>query len=165
DNFADATSTTATPLPFRVTQDTTKFTANTAGLADPVLAPACVPAGATLSGHARSAWFKYVATATGIVVANTRYSSYATILSAWTGTTGSFTAVAGACNSGNIPGTAPAQSFVSFGVTNGTTYYLMVTDASVSGAGGTLTFSLDFASAAPANDNISLAKNAAPVNP
>ena len=46
---------------------------------------------------------------------------------------------------------------MSFGVTNGTTYYLMVTDASASGAGGTLTFSLDFASAAPANDNINSA--------
>ena len=38
------------------------------------------------------------------------------------GTTGSFVAVAAGCNSGNIPGTAPApaESFVSFGVTNGT---------------------------------------------
>jgi hypothetical protein len=154
DNFADATNTLANPLPFRVTQDTTMFTTNTGGLADPT--PACAPGTATLSGKARSAWFKFVAPATGNVVASTRYSGYATILSVWTGAPGSFTAVGGVlgCNSGNIPGTSPAQSFVSFGVTNGTTYYLMVTDASASGAGGTLTFSLDFASAAPANDNI-----------
>ena len=108
DSFADATNTTANPLPFTVTQDTTMFTTNTAGLADP--APACAPGAATQGGKARSAWFKFVAPATGIVVANTRYSTYPTIVSAWTGTTGSFVAVAAGCNSGNIPGTAPARN-------------------------------------------------------
>ena len=47
--------------------------------------PACAPSGATLSGQARSAWFKFVAPASGRVVADTRYSSYNTILSVWTG--------------------------------------------------------------------------------
>ena len=45
DDFADATNdvtiTSATPAPFRMTQDTTKFTTNTGGHADP--APACAP--------------------------------------------------------------------------------------------------------------------------
>ena len=112
--------------------------------------PACAPGGATLGGQARSAWFKFVAPATGRVVADTRYSSYNTILSVWTGAPGSFTAVA--CNNAAIPGATP-ESFVGFNVTNGTTYFLMVTDASASGAGGTLTFRLDFASVAPANDD------------
>ena len=153
DDFANATTATnpiAPPFPFRATQDTTKFTTNTAGHADP--APACAPGTATLSGKARSAWFKFVAPASGRVVADTRYSSYSTILSVWTGPAGSLTAVAGACASGNILST-PAESFVGFNVTSGTTYFLMVTDASASGAGGTLTFRLDFASAPPANDD------------
>ena len=57
-----------------------------------------------------------------------------------------------ACNNAAISGATP-ESFVGFPVTSGTTYFLMVTDASASGAGGTLTFRLDFASAPPANDD------------
>jgi|HubBroStandDraft_6_1064221.scaffolds.fasta_scaffold00458_1 hypothetical protein len=143
-NFAINTSTT----PYRSTQDTTQATVNTAGVADP--APACTPGGATQGGKARSVWFKFIAPATGRVIADTRFSSYTTIVSAWTGTPGSLVAVGGACATGNVPGTTPA-SLMGFSVTNGTTYFVMVTDPG--GVGGTLTFSLDFASAAPANDD------------
>jgi uncharacterized repeat protein (TIGR01451 family) len=158
-SFADNTSTT----PYVTTEDTTQATTNTGGNSDPT--PACAPGTATLSGKAKSVWFKFVATANGIVVANTRYSSYPTILSVWTGTPGSFTAVGGVngCASGNIPGTSPAQSFVSFGVSSGTTYYMMVSDAtSGTATGGTLTLSVDFASAAPANDAFNNATVIAP---
>ncbi|HKW65252.1 MAG TPA: hypothetical protein VJN89_22055, partial [Candidatus Acidoferrum sp.] len=138
-NFAVNASTT----PFRVTQDTTQATTDTGGIADPT---PCAP-----SSKARSVWFKFVAPASGRVVADTRFSSYTTILSAWTGTPGSLVAVASACASGNISGAKP-QSSIGFSVSSGTTYFLMVTDANTTGPGGTLTFSLDFASAAPAND-------------
>ncbi len=155
DNIAFATDTSATP--FRTTQDTTQATTNTAGVTDPTPpSPSCAPATAALSGKARSVWFQFKAPATGKVAADTRFSSYTTILSVWTGTPGSFTLPPVACSSGNITGTVP-QSLVTFNVTSGTTYFVMVTDASAAGAGGTLTFSLDFASAPPVNDD-----NAAP---
>jgi hypothetical protein len=92
------------------------------------------------------------------VIADTRFSSYTTIVSAWTGTPGSLIAVGGACATGNVPGTTPA-SLLGFSVTNGTTYFVMVTDASATGLGGTLTFSLDFSGTIPANDD-----NATPTN-
>jgi hypothetical protein len=151
-NFAINTSTT----PYRSTQDTTQATVNTDGFADP--APTCTPGGATQGGKARSVWFKFIAPATGRVIADTRFSSYTTILSAWTGTAGSLVAVTGACATGNVSGTTTA-SLLGFGVTSGTTYLVMVTDASAGGAGGTLTFSLDFSSTIPANDD-----NATPTN-
>jgi hypothetical protein len=111
-------------------------------------------------------WVEFTAPATGKVVADTRFSSYTTILSAWTistplpSSTATFAPVA--CNTANVPsaGAQPAESLITFPVTSGTTYYLMVTDAGA-GSGGTLTFSLDFASAAPANDAFANATNIA----
>jgi len=150
-NFAITVSAT----PFRITEDTTQATVNTGGVNDPAVSCAS-------NSVARSVWFKFVAPATGRVVADTKFARYLTILSAWTGTPGSLVAVAGACASGNITFTSPAQTFIGFPVTNGTTYFLMVTDASGTGPGGTLTFSLDFANAAPANDDFNNAINASP---
>jgi hypothetical protein len=154
DNINFAYSVSATP--FRVTQDTTQATENTGGVNDPTTSCGS-------NSIARSVWFKFVAPANGKVIADTRYSSYTTILSAWTGTPGALTLVSGACANGNVPASSPipAQSLIGFNVTNGTTYYLMVTDQNTAGAGGTLTFSLDFASAAPANDPYSAATNIA----
>jgi hypothetical protein len=140
-NFA----TNATPTPLRITQDTTQATVNTGGVSDPL--PSCGS-----GSKARSVWFQFTAPANGRVIADTRFSSYTTIVSAWTGTPGSLVAVGGACATGNIPGTTP-ESLLGFTVTNGTKYFVMVTDASISGPGGTLTFSLDFQSLAPANDD------------
>jgi hypothetical protein len=143
----------AITIPWRTTEDTTQATVNTGGFTDPT--PSCAPGTATLGGKARSVWFELVAPANGTAVVNTRFSSYTTILSAFTGSPTSLTAVAGACASGNVPaaGASPAESLIKFTVTNGTVYYIMVTDASAGGAGGTLTYSLDFASTVPANDD------------
>jgi len=156
DNINFATNAGATP--FRVTEDTTQATANTGGVADPTT---CAP-----GSVARSVWFTFIAPATGQIIADTRYSSYLTNLSAWTGTIGSpLTTVTNGCVSGNVAAPASqssvAQSLIGFSVTSGTTYYIMVSDASAGAAGGTLTFSLDFASAAPANNAYS---NATPIS-
>jgi hypothetical protein len=148
DNITFATS--ANTPPFRTTQDTTQATVNTAGIADPT--PACAPGAATQGGKARSVWFTATPPVSGKVVFDTRFSSYPTILSGWTGTPGSLVAVPSACQSGNVPGAVPASEVV-VNVTGGTKYFIMVSDASATGAGGTLTFSLDFASAPPVNDD------------
>ena len=163
DNVNFATSTGATP--FRITQDTTQattqLTAFTGSPATPVDPLPCAT-----GSRAKSVWFEFTAPATGKVVADTRFSSYTTILSAWTistplpSSTATFAPVA--CNTANVPGAGaqPTESLITFPVTSGTTYYLMVTDAGA-GSGGTLTFSLDFASAAPANDAFASATNIA----
>jgi IPT/TIG domain-containing protein len=149
----------ATTTPARITQDTTQATANTGGFTDPK-SPllTCAPGSATLSGTAKSVWFQYKPTLSGRVIADTRFSSYPTIVSVWTTNAPTFTTFAQvACNSGNVP-TTPAESLAGFAVTAGTTYYVMVTDATsatppATAPGGTLTASLDFASTAPANDD------------
>ena len=148
DNINFATS--ANTPPFRATQDTTQATVNTAGIADPT--PACAPGTATQAGKARSVWFTATPPTNGRVVFDTRFSSYPTILSGWTGTPGSLVAVPSACQSGNVAGAVPASQVV-VNVTGGTKYFIMVSDASATGAGGTLTFSLDFQQSAPANDD------------
>jgi hypothetical protein len=149
DNITFATS--ANTPPFRITQDTTQATVDTGGIADPT--PPCAPGTATQGGKARSVWFTATPPTNGRVVFDTRFSSYPTILSGWTGTPpGPLVAVPNACQSGNLAGAVPASQ-VAVNVTGGTKYFIMVTDASATGAGGTLTFSLDFQQSAPANDD------------
>ncbi len=144
DNINFATNAVAT-LPFRITEDTTQATVNTGGVNDP--APPCAS-----GSKARSVWFTATPPVSGRVIFDTRFSNYTTIVSGWTGTPGSLVAVPGACFSGNVAGTTPA-TLVGVPVTAGTKYYMMVSDASATGAGGTLTFSLDFQQSAPANDD------------
>jgi len=151
-NFATNAGTT----PFRITQDTTQATTQSTAFTGSPATP-IDPTPCATGSKAKSVWFQFKAPASGKVVADTRFSSYTTNLSAWTistplpSSTATFAPVA--CNTLNVPGTV-AQSLITFPVTSGTTYYVMVTDAtSATGPGGTLTFSLDFASAAPANDD------------
>ncbi len=146
----------ATPTPFRITQDNTRATAQLKAFTGSPATP-IDPTPCATGSTAKSVWFQFTAPATGKVVADTRFSSYTTNLSAWTistplpSSTATFAPVA--CNTLNVPGTV-AQSLITFPVTSGTVYYLMVTDASAGAAGGTLTFSLDFAAPpAPTNDN------------
>jgi hypothetical protein len=156
-NFALNAGTT----PARIAQDTTQATTDTGGVLDPT--PPCGS-----GSKAKSVWYTFAAPANGRVIADTRFSSYTTIGSAWTGTPGSLVAVpgAGACASGNVPaaGASPVQSLLNFPVTSGTKYFVMVTDArtGTSAVGGTLTASLDFASAAPVNDDNAAPKVIAP---
>jgi hypothetical protein len=162
DNVNFATNTGVTP--FRITQDTTQATTQLAAFTGSPATPIDPTPGCGGGGRGKSVWFQFKAPATGRVVADTRFSSYTTILSAWTisaalpSSAATFTSVA--CATGNVPasGTQLAESLVGFNVTSGTTYYLMVTDPA--GVGGTLTFSLDFAGAAPANDDFNNAINA-----
>jgi len=145
DNISFALNVSSTPA--RISQDTTQATIDTGGIADPL--PPCGS-----GSKARSVWYAFTAPANGRVIADTRFSSYTTIGSVWTGTPGSLVAVAGACATGNIPGATPA-SLLGFNVTSGTKYFVMVTDARIgtSAVGGTLTASLDFAGVPPVNDD------------
>jgi hypothetical protein len=158
DNILFATNAGTTP--FRVSEDTTQATTQlTAITTPPAQAIPADPLPPCASGSkARSVWFQFKAPANGKVIADSRFSTYTTILSAWTlsgalpSSTVTFSAVASGCASGNVTGTTP-ESLIGFAVTANTTYYVMVTDASASGLGGTLTFSLDFQATAPANDD------------
>jgi hypothetical protein len=158
DNILFATNAGTTP--FRITQDTTQATTQLAAITTPpAQAIPADPLPPCASGSkARSIWFQFKAPANGKVIADSRFSTYTTILSAWTlsgalpSSTVTFSAAASGCASGNVSGTTP-ESLIGFAVTSGTTYYVMVTDSSASGLGGTLTFRLDFQSTAPANDD------------
>ena len=122
DNFADAVAIAA--LPFTDTMDTTTATTETS---DPT--PTC-------GGGKRNntVWYKFTPAANGGFIADTFGSNYDTILSAWTGSPGSFIQVA--CND-NAGG---SQSPLVLSLTAGTTDYFMVSAAST---GGTLVFHLN----------------------
>ena len=100
-----------------------------------------------------SVWFKFTPAADTPVEADTLLSSYDTILTVVTGTTGSFTPVA--CNDNAGTGAAQVlQSQVFFNATGGTTYYFMV--SSVLGDGGITNFHLSLTSP-PGTANLTLA--------
>jgi len=122
DNFANAA--VITTLPFTDTMDTTTATTETS---DPT--PTC-------GGGKRNntVWYTYTPTANGSLVSDTFGSNYDTVLSAWTGSPGSFTSVA--CNDQ----AGGSQSQVALAVTASTTYYFMV--SSYSAGGGRLVFHL-----------------------
>ena len=86
--------------------------------------------------RAKSVWYRYTALADGTLTANTFGSTYDTILAAYTGSCGAFTAVPAACNddSGGV------QSRISFQARAGVTYYFLVT--AYRNDGGTLRFQL-----------------------
>ena len=88
--------------------------------------------------RANSVWFKLVAPSTGSLTVDTMGSSYDTILSAWTGTCGSFSHVAS-----NDDANGTLQSQVTVSATSGTTYWFMVT--SYSSGGGLLKFRAAYA--------------------
>ena len=91
---------------------------------------------------AASVWFSFVPTTDGILRANTKGSTYDTILAVWQGTRGSLSSVA--CNDNRGAGRTSA---VTASLTGGTTYYLEV--AGHTGGGGLL-LSVSFEGAVPA---------------
>ncbi len=93
--------------------------------------------------RAKSVWYRFTAPSAGTLTANTFGSNYDTILSAYTGTCGSYTPVAGACNDD----TSGAQSRLSFVASAGTTYYFLV--SAYSSNGGALVFQLTFQGSGP----------------
>jgi len=137
DDFASAKEITS--IPFTDTVNTRGATIETS---DPT--PACA-AGAVSSGRAKSVWYRFTPSSSGALVADTFGSGYDTILSVWTGTQGSLSAVT--CN--DQAGSSD-QSQVGFTAQAGTTYYFLVT--AYSGDGGLLVFNLR-ATTPPPNDN------------
>ncbi len=93
--------------------------------------------------RAKSVWYSFTAPSNGTLTANTFGSNYDTILAAYTGSCGAFTAVAGACNDDST-GT---QSRISFTATGGRTYHFLV--SAYSNNGGTLVFQLTFQGTGP----------------
>jgi M6 family metalloprotease-like protein len=132
-NFASAVPITASP--FTSTTNTAGF--NTEG-ADPT--PTC--GSFSLNNRAKSAWYKFTPPFSGSATIDTTGSNYDTILSVYTGSPGAFVEVA--CNddfSGNF------TSSVTFNVTAGVTYYVMVT--AFENDGGSLTIHTTFPLTAP----------------
>jgi hypothetical protein len=100
--------------------------------------------GAAGGGRAKSVWYRYTASAAGMVTADTFGSGvFDTILSVWTGTQGSLTAVACSEDDPNSP--TGLQSRVNFNATAGTTFHFMVTD--FDGVGGSTNFNITMAPA------------------
>jgi hypothetical protein len=91
----------------------------------------------------KSVWYRFTAPSSGTLTANTFGSSYDTILAAYTGSCGAFTAVSGACNDDS----SGLQSRVSFTANAGSTYYFLA--SAYSNNGGTLVFQLTFQGAGP----------------
>ena len=93
--------------------------------------------------RSKSVWYRFTAPSNGTLTANTFGSTYDTILAAYTGSCGAFTAVSGACNDDSVG----AQSQVSFSASAGTTYYFLI--SAYTNSGGSLTFQLTFQGAPP----------------
>jgi photosystem II stability/assembly factor-like uncharacterized protein len=129
DNFAART--VVGTIPF---SDAVNNAAATTENLDP--APSCVAGvpGLVNNGRSRSIWYRYTASGSGLIDADTRGSDYDTILSAFTGTPGAFTQVA--CNDDSIG----LQSSITFDVSGGTAVYFMVT--AFDGTGGTSGFAV-----------------------
>jgi hypothetical protein len=142
DNFVNATSATLDGTNHFVAAAVDSSSATTEGT-DPILtsfsAPSCFTSTAGLVGNgtSKSVWYKWTATASGSMTADTIGSSYDTILAVVTGSPGSFTEVA--CNDDINPG-VDVQSTATFNVTQGTTYFFMV--SAFSGDGGKSNFNL-----------------------
>jgi hypothetical protein len=141
------TATTATPpvnddFANAITVSTVGFgdTKATAGatteVGEPVPISACTAAEAA-STH--SVWYKYTPGSSGTAVFNTNGSSVDSIIQVVTGTLGGFAAVTGGCADVGSQGVGET---VTFSVTSGTTYFIMVSDWN--GIGGTSV--LNFAS-------------------
>jgi hypothetical protein len=124
DDFANAT--VITGLPF------TDATVNTAD----ATTQATDPTGC--AGAAHSVWYTYTSDRDGTMSVDTFGSSFDTVLSAYTGTEGSLTQVA--CNDDS---SGFLQSQVTFDITSGTTYHIMVAGCcrSEDGASGDLVVS------------------------
>jgi hypothetical protein len=101
------------------TVDSSGATQNTGGVADPT--PPCSAPG----GISNTIWYKFTAPTSGVVSADTSGSSYDTVLSTWTGSAGSLSAVAGGCSDDIVLGVI-LTSRISFNATSGTTYFIMV---------------------------------------
>jgi photosystem II stability/assembly factor-like uncharacterized protein len=122
DDFANAIAVTAAPF-----TDTRTTTGATTEAGEPI--PACTTQQAA-STH--SVWYKYTPGSSGAATFTTNTSSIDSIIQVVTGSLGAFTAVTGGCADANGQGVGET---VTFNVTSGTTYFIMVSDWN--GLGGT----------------------------
>ena len=133
DDFANAI--TVSTVGFGDTKATTGATTEV-GEPIPAPAPVCTSQEA-VSTH--SVWYRYTPGSSGTAVFNTIGSSTDSIIQVVTGSLGSFAAVTGGCADNGAQGVGET---VTFSVTSGTTYFIMVSDWN--GIGGTSV--LNFAS-------------------
>ena len=124
DDFANARAITALPY-----TDATNTTTATTESTDPT---------STCGAGKRNntVWYKYTPAASGSILVDTFGSNYDTVLSAWTGSPGSFTQVG--CNDDGSGSQSQLALSVSGGGSFPSTYYFMV--ASFSAGGGNLVF-------------------------
>ncbi|MDX1993041.1 MAG: hypothetical protein SF029_11655 [bacterium] len=128
DSFANAV--VISTLPYFATQSTVEASEDGG---DPFAE--CAP-GLGGSGRAKSVWYRYTASGTGLVTLKTTGSSYDTVISVWTGGEGTFTAVPNACNND----LNSRQSTLQVNMISGTTYHIMIGEFGNEGVatGGTL---------------------------
>lgn len=120
DSFANAISITSTT--FTDTKDSSGATAQTS---DPV-PPCSQAAGFPTTGNVNTIWYKVAPTGTGLANIDTIGSSYDSVLSVWTGTSGALTAVTNGCNDDINPGIVTQSQITNLTLNAGTTYFIMV---------------------------------------
>jgi hypothetical protein len=106
-------------------------TAATADPTDPI--PAC-----NVNARTHTLWYQYTAPRSGTIVASTSGSGYDTVLSVYTGSCGSLSAVSGKCN--DNASWFVRQSQVGLAAVAGRTYYFMI--SSTASSSGSATFRL-----------------------
>lgn len=128
DDFANAINITGTS--FTNTKDASAATTQTT---DPAPPSTCVQqfsaaqgnSGGFPNGDYNTFWYKFTPTSNGTITdVDTIGSSYDTVLSIWTGSAGSLSAVA--CNDDINLGIVVQSQITNLNVTGGTTYYIMV---------------------------------------
>jgi hypothetical protein len=145
DNFTSAISITGNT--FTDTEDSSAATTETA---DP--APLCAE-GSTTNGRSNSIWYQFMPATSGTANVDTSGSNFDTVLSIWTGSAGSFTAVA--CNNGfDDPGIVAVTQLTNVSLTAGTTYFIMLSsfglpDPNPVAFGGKSVLNFTFTPAAP----------------
>ena len=112
---------------------TVNATAATADATDPV--PTC-----NVSARTHTLWYQYTAPRSGTIVASTSGSSYDTVLSVYTGSCGSLSAISGKCND-NVSWFV-RQSQVTLAAVAGRTYYFMISSTALSSGSATFRLTL-----------------------
>jgi hypothetical protein len=128
DNFANATN--ITTFNFSDLQDSSGAT--TESSTDPIPPPACVTQFSSSQGNTgghpngvyNTIWYKYTPVFSANLSLDTTGSSYDTVLSIWTGSSGSLTSVA--CNDDIQSGVVIQSQLTNVPLSAGTTYYIMV---------------------------------------
>jgi hypothetical protein len=148
DNFANAA--TVTPGAGGVFTNTVDSSGATTQSTDPIPLCAQNPQIPFATGVSNTVWYKFTPASTGTITdVDTIGSSYDTVLSIWTGSSGSLTAVG--CNDDIVSGVVIQSQIQNLPVTAGTTYFIMVSsfgpaDPNPIALGGQTVFNLTFSS-------------------